>query len=316
MIFTPSDTSARHRYIEQSIENTLNDLQDPKVRQALGGKALLFEKQLSEAVVANVRHGVISLPDSYDHDASPLPVTTYSRTEGTEELFMSGDFDTQTYKQRRNTIKQFSEWGMKLGRAEGFYDFYMDMHSNPLPTPVEFDNLTAGAIGVTASFITARERQDWFTYAPENGLTLVKGLPLLMLEQKPGRDGDAAGVVAHELAHADLIIKNPVINLHSQRAADMHALREELEAYHYGFPLSAKELVEVGAENVQDDATLVQVNVEWIRGHNVLDPTDPFKPSGYILKKLQEGHVGSILHGAVDYHAFVSLVGEGSDKVA
>lgn len=316
MIFTPSDVSARHRYIEQSMENTLNDLQDPKIRQALGSKALSFEKQLAESVVANVRHGVVSLPDAYDHDSCPLPVTTYSRVEGSERLFLSGNFGTQTPTQRRNTIMQFNQWGMRTGQATGLYDFYTDKHSSLALTPVEFDNLTAGAVGTTASFITAAQRQDWFTHAPDSGLTLVKGRPLLMLEQKPGRNGDASGVIAHELTHADLIIKNPVINLRSQRSADMHALREELEAYHYGFPFSAKELVEVGADKLQDDATLVQINVEWIRGRNVLDPADPFRPSGFILKKLQEGHVGSILHGAIDYTAFVEMVGEGSDEVA
>ncbi|CAN5397047.1 hypothetical protein BH09PAT4_BH09PAT4_00270 [soil metagenome] len=313
MIFTPGETTQRHRYIEATVEATLAEIQDERIRRALGAKAIIFEHQLTTAVVANVRDGVISLPRDYDFDSCPLPIVTVTESES---LMLSADFNTQTTAQTENTINLFKDWSLKEGSPEEFYEFFTAISANDDPTPLDgfWNPLTAGAIGCTASLLCAEDQRKWFTQAPRKGLTLFQQRPILLLLQKPAQLYEAPGVVAHELTHVNQVTRQPALSMHSQRSADMQILRTELEAYHDGFPFSAVKAHATAFEGLEDTPDFLQMAVEITRQNNVLDPADPFKPSGFMLKKLEEKGLSSILHGVPNFEALVELVG--ADAVA
>lgn len=306
MAYTPAETAERHRYIEKSIESTLADLQDPRIQRSLGSKAVLFEQMLTTAVVANLHHGLISLPADYDYDACPLPIVAFERSE---DLALSADFNTQNRQQAQQTIDLFRAWKLREGTPEKFYEAYKQMSETDTITPIDIsDPSTAGMIGTTATVLYPDDQRAWFEQAPSKGFTLFSCRPIMLLEKKPGRTGDSPSTISHELSHANQVIQNPAKTIHSQRSIDMQTLREELEAYHDGFGFSALEASAVGIENVKDGSTKVQLHVETIRQRHLVDPADPFKPSGFLWNKLCEKGLDNILHGALNFEVLVELL--------
>lgn len=305
MVYTPAETIERHRYIEKSVQNTLLELRIPAIRKRLGTVALQFEDALNSSVIANQRHGVISLPKDYNHDTCPLPVTTIDHSQ---QLYLSPDFSTQTLDQATATMAVFMQWGVKEGSVKQFYSQYKKEHFSDKNTPLVLGKLSAAATGVTASLIGATDQQAWFNNAPNKGIALVKDRPIMMLSIRPNKSHLPADHVAHELAHLKQCSTQPITVFRSQRSADMVALREELEAYHYGFPFSLKTLQENEVDDIKDSATLTQIAVEYTRQKNTLDPSDPFKPSGFIWEKLKDAGGSNILHESVDYDGLVALM--------
>lgn len=304
MTFTGAEKRAEYAYIEQSIEDALCALQDPSVRQYIGSKVVKFETTLSNVVIANKHDGLVSLPTDYDFDTPALPIVLYDKRE---PMRLSSVFNTQTPLQKIHTIEAFEQWESHYKSAQELYEVYA---ANPSTTEqaVIFQSQTVGLTGTNANVLTPRTQLHYFSKPPFNGHGLIffRNRPILILCYKPGVPV-AADIIVHESSHYLQTQQKPTVALHSQRSATMYALREELEAYHDGFPVAQK----VVDSDEPADASNIHSHVQYaVEGRRILNPlldqSDPFKPSGLLWNQLQQDSLGGILHLAIDYDATVS----------
>ena len=299
------ETMRRHDFIERSVANAQKELGDPSVRNYIGSKALEFETMLSSAVIADTTDGLISLPDDYDYDTCPLPIGLFSEDE---ILRLSSDFNSQTTDQSVQTMQTFAQWNTKTGTPESVYRRHA-LNSSVVENTVVFSPNTLAMTGVNADILTPAKQAEYFSQPPLNGfgLVFIRNRPIVMLRYQPGKRYAAPDAIVHELSHVRQATKNPIITARSQRSITMQMLRQELEAYHDGFPISQKVINHGTPAHEGNIHSYIQYNVEGIRLlQPLLDPTDPYKPTGLLWRAYQEKGLGNILHLLIDYDAIVA----------
>lgn len=303
-----TDLQERTNYIESTLEHALDMLQEPAIQETLGRWATIFCAELETAAVAEVRDGVIHLPHDYDYDAEPLPVAAM---KADDRLTVADIFDTQTKIQKHNTLRAFESWrplGMSV--QEAYEAVICRLGGQAIKPVVTMHKQTAAMTGSTVHLNDVQSLNPYFINTPAEGITLIKNRPVLFLRMRSDEHYAGEDVVVHELVHCRQAQLNPISTYKSQRSADMAMLRGELEAYHVGAPISLELERRLSNEKVESH-TLVQIVVEGTRRLNELDPKDPFKPSGFLWSKLQDQHVGTILHGGINYEELVHMCEQG-----
>jgi hypothetical protein len=306
----PSDVRERNRFVERSLDDTLQALGQRDIQVALGYHAVEFAGMISSAVVANYSDGEVTLPASYDRDTEPVPIVAVP--DGAQITF-SPEFYGQTSEQRDNTVEVFQSW-RPIGRtAAAVYDDFFPTKVPLRPDAYVLPQMSLAMNLSVASLMGSRWLGSHFASPPEKGVAMIRHRPAIFLKMRAGQKAVTPDNILHEFTHYRQWQNRPVAIVHSQRSLDMAMLRDELEAYHFGAAVAISRYIENSKRDpAAAEATpgSTQVHVELTRRECAMVPGDPFMPSGHLWKTLQERGLGHILHMSTDYTAIEQSVGE------
>ncbi len=302
----------RAAYIDTIVDETQQTLSDPEVIAVLNGYAEVYGNMLDAAVVANVREGQVDVPTGTEIDESTVIFAAVSRSE---QLATAGYFGTQTPVQRDNTLSQFKLWGMRYNPVDTLEHFSPRHTDNGVEPFTVHDS--SRALNLTRSLLmTERTKRAVFERAPD-ALVGIMYRPLIILPMEQQVHPLGPSEIVHELAHFLLEEDEPILQARSQRALDMHALRAELTASAPGAAVAKIRLQQTGrasVEGVQTDTALMQIMFDVVRldyaAQYGVDPSDPYKPTGMLLKKIQEAGLSNALHLALNYDELCAKLAE------
>lgn len=312
MNYVSADLRERHAYVDQTVEAAVEAFRDPAIAKLLGDLSASFITKLSGIVVANLKDGVIEVPDEFKDDDSVL---TASAVRPGEAYIVSSQYDRQTDNQKRATLRQFNTWEPQPPLTTNqIYKGLIGGQERAQPSPVQtLPDQTMAYTGTMARcFASRRELSNLFIDAPSRGIVMIKMKPGLVFSMAAGETHSRPEDVAHELTHVRQIEKNPVRSFHSQKSVDMAELRGELEAYHVGAILTFDRYVKMDsptADDLMKDHGIVQASVERTRKEYGIDPLDPYRPSPHLLRKLTGKGLGHVLHAKIDYAQYAEMVG-------
>ena len=312
MYFTPTDTSERHAYVDHAISSSLEVLGNPDVVRQMGGSAVQFANILTRASVANIVNGEVQLPTDIDDEPYALPIVALHPDE---QVVMSSAYDEQDTFQKKNTLREFKRWEPRQNTAGEIYEQFINGSVSRRNRPlVSMYDITVAMTGHIATLLSEQDLSSYFAKSPEKSIALVKSRPCLILKINDNETDAIVDVIIHELVHVKQSEERPVMTIHSQKSADMLALRMELEAYHAGSIAALhryKRIVEsqkgeLHPENIDSGAG--QISVENARTKNGIDPLDPYRPSPRLLRLIKEAPIGNILHGNISYDELLAML--------
>jgi hypothetical protein len=310
MYYTPADIRERNAFIDRSIINAQEALNDPALAQDLGARAVSHRRLLDSAFVANIINGVAYIPES-KKESDDLPIAALHPGE---VVYLSEDFNRQTGTQSQRTAKIFDAWMPRFGSGGELADYLIHQSGADIAGPVSMHGITRAMSAFAAEILDQAHLLRYFKQPPE-GITLLRKRPAMWLQMYPGERFQHSDIMGHELAHVVRYTADPVLTVRSQRAIDMAALRDELEAYHVGALYCARRYLKLKPAQLQRildgeevDASGAQMAIDLLREENLLDPRDPFKPSGFMLKKIAKLGLSNILHGRMSFEELQTMI--------
>lgn len=285
-------STERARYIDRVLDETYEAVQLTDTARYLGQAAVDHVLDLLDTtVVANARHGIVSLPQSADPNAIPI-VAMYPD----ETLRRGEEFSSPSDDQRRSFLRVLTEWDPQNTPPEAAISLIMSIPQPIYPVPAPGNRMSA--MTSTQDVVT---RTDALT--AEFGLRqhLVKPVvkfmfrPLIVVKIRQAEPD----VVCHELIHVDQKTREPIRLFGSQHDINMDALGDETPAYHIGAGVRLG--IETGKpSHLQVDPSL-QMAAERVRRDLNDGKRDPFAPSELLLSSYVEHGMHHILHGALNY---------------
>ncbi len=311
MYHTPSDTRERHAYIDASLGQAESVLRRTGMGTAFYGGKLLLADVLNDVVVPNVCDGVVYLSD-IDPESEALPVVALWHGE---ELSVSDDLIKQSPRQRKRTAQEITTWQPANKSGNQLADEVVTNFQNAGTGNVQTLSMRPGTCAVTFSSAAVFDmermtKNEELTKPPVGRLGKLLMRPMVALaiiDDVELREEQ----ITHELIHVIQKREKPLRVFKSQKNADMHELRMELEAYHAGAGLRLfldnRDLHDITPEDIVANE---QLAVELVRhGYNHEDP-DPFRPSPMILKDLATLGWGHILHQQFPYDELIARLEE------
>ncbi|MFI5275344.1 MAG: hypothetical protein ACHQT5_00785 [Candidatus Saccharimonadales bacterium] len=285
-------STERFRFIDSVLDTTYEAAQHPDTIAYLGQSIVDHVlSTLESTVVANVRHGVITIPHTAEQDAIPvvamLPNESFRRGEA---------FGKLTVTQQLVYQRVFAEWDPLAMTPEAAIAMITGIPQPDftVPAPGEY----TGALTSTSDVITRTDAlTGMFGLRNRPVHTAVKFMfrPLVVVKM----NFVEPDVMCHEMVHADQKLTDPIRLFSSQYDLNMDSLGDETFAYHIGAG------VRLGMESrkpwrSQQDP-FMQMAAERVRLNHNTGMRDPFAPSELLLTAFTENSMSHILHSVLDY---------------
>ena len=285
-------STERSRFIDELLDDTYEAVQHPETVSYLGQSVVDHVLTIIEStVVANVRHGEVSIPQTTEPDAIPVVAL-----QPNERMRRGKDFSTLTDTQREAYERVFTAWDPQTISVAAAIAMITAVEQPTYLVPAPMARMAA--MTSTQDFIT---RTDALTeeFGLQNGPTLpvVKCMfrPLVVLKLHNA----APDVACHEFIHADQKITNPIRLFGSQLDLNMDALGDETFSYHVGGGVRLG--MEAAKPADQQVDPYVQMAAERIRRNFNAGKRNPFEPSELLLSTYTSRGMGHILHSVLNY---------------
>jgi hypothetical protein len=218
-IFLSAERRRIHRYIDNTIENTLAVMALDGFREELGGDVFDNHKRVIEDLfIPNVRHGQIILPQSVRSKES-IPIAGF---EPGQELLYGADAVPTPFQKYRQALK-IQSW---TGRTS----------LSRILQEVEYDDYAFGdaIIAPEAKVVAAVENPVSKLHVPNENIgddrqLALLGRPLVVMAMDGG-DHQYPGILFHESRHVMQALVEP-FTLTDEKYNQNKTYRQELESY-------------------------------------------------------------------------------------
>lgn len=288
--------SERAKSLEKLITEADAALRHPVTEQYVGGgRVMKLQATLSRAVIANVRHGVVNVPENARAES---PVLVAMNPD--EKFKLGSGFDVQTPRQAKNAAKVYDQWRP----ANKHFDSLMQQFVASLTDEVILTAPHENSAAVTHTKAVMTRMDDFgevmeLQSPPEGKIGKIMLRPLVVVRMGI----TTPDVLCHELVHVKQKIDRPVRVFGSQHDINMDALGDELEAYHMGAGVRIALESHKPVDQVTDPHT--QLAAEGVRLDHNKGYLDPFAPSDSLYQAYQDRGMGHILHGVLNYDAIL-----------
>lgn len=286
--------SERTHFVDRLLNESHMASTHPVVSEYIGDRAAAgLQVTLARSVVANVRHGEVSLPADAKADATAIVALNQDEVFG-----LSPEYVTLTRRQARNAKRIMDSWEPTMESADEFFERMRESTSGMLENAVTAPHPSMGANTRT---IAGSLNIEYLTEImglqkpPEAKMGKLMLRPLVVV-----RMGNSnPDILCHELTHANQKNDRPLRLYSSQDDVDMDSLRDELEAYHVGAAIRLALDYDLPERHKTDPHK--QIEAEYVRKTHNSGYLDPFAPSPSLLAKYHEEGMGNILHGIFNY---------------
>ncbi len=217
----------RHRYIERTLydyHETLRKNDDAGENGRIHPEASKrFRRVLGNLVVANVRHGIISIPKEAKRNEEYIPITAVF--DG-EELRQAGDINSLPPSSRIIGDETLRHLGVT----------YQENRDTMLNSTVE--ETAYVSVPQDTAAIETSAYSEWCALPPNGGSAIhVNGRPIIALGEITHSERHikpmCPTIIHHEIAHVIQDLQNPVVCLRNQGALDDLFIAREIEAELY-----------------------------------------------------------------------------------
>lgn len=281
MMLIKSESRNQANYLDTLLDETRTNLTSlPTMQKYLGETAVkMLLTYLDTVHIADKKHGVVNVPKQDKRLGIPIIMTTPG-----ERLRYGKGFESPTAIQRDRIVNVFENWGISQAVIAELDDgFASGTQTNLLRVPASA-KIRGFNTGNNILF-TPQANTEKMGKSQER---VILGRPVICIMDHPEKFSvHRSSTLVHELRHAIQWQSHPIRAAVTDKFSDSK-LRDELDAYYYGASY------EMALYNSEDERysgnpdVLNDVFIERIRGENMVNANDPFRPSGTVAKALRD----------------------------